>query len=561
MSKQNIIQTSSDKQGSKSLIQKLTKEEKVSYTILLGLIFLVVLIRSKFLLIPFERDEGAYSYYGKLLLQGGIPYKDFYEQKFPGIFYFYAFIVGIFGETVKGMHIGFTILNILTIIFLFFASKRMFSPLAGAITAISYAIVSLTPNLSGFTVQSEHGVAFFTSLGIFFYSFVVKKSDWKYLLLMGIALGCAFMVKTTGIFLVFWGGGVIVTDFLCEKKPKVIKEFFRRTFIYSIGVLLIIGIFFLIVGIKGAYKEMIYWSIEVPKQYVSTIKWEDGKKYLEYTYDTITKEYKLFWVHAFFALIIVFLRGISSRIKFMSVSLLFFSVLTIFPGYYFYGHYWIQILPGLAIGSGITFYIVNEFIKNTMGFKSEKVKYIYISIFIILFLMHLNKLKDYYFNPNYDRILRTVYGNNPFPETAKIADYINANSSAEDNIVAIGSEPQLYFYTKKRCPSRHAYFTALVFGSQHHAQWQREFVKDVEKANPRYVIFYNHPISLMVQPNADKYLFEWFNKFITEGYKVIGIVDMVEGYMLSTYVWHEQLETYKPQGPNIIYIYERIKSK
>lgn len=68
-------------------------ENNICLILLLFIIGMVLIIRTKFSGIPFERDEGAYSYYGKLLLEGKIPYKDFYEQKFPGIFYFFGFIV------------------------------------------------------------------------------------------------------------------------------------------------------------------------------------------------------------------------------------------------------------------------------------------------------------------------------------------------------------------------------------------------------------------------------------------------------------------------------------
>src|SRR5436189_246620 len=75
-----------------------TQEEKVSYAVLGVLILLVLFIRTKFNMIGFERDEGTYGYYGKLLLEGNVPYKDFYEQKFPGIFYFFAMMVALFGD-------------------------------------------------------------------------------------------------------------------------------------------------------------------------------------------------------------------------------------------------------------------------------------------------------------------------------------------------------------------------------------------------------------------------------------------------------------------------------
>jgi hypothetical protein len=549
------VNTMQDKKGARRFLN-LSDEDKVSYLILIALVFVVCIIRSKFFNIPFERDEGAYGYYGKLLLEGGVPYKDFYEQKFPGIFYFYAFMVGVFGDTVKGMHIGFMLLNIATFTLLFFAARRLFSPLAGVITAVTYAIVSMTPNLSGFTVQGEHGVAFFISLGIFCYSFTKNSTHWKNYLFMGLALGGAFMVKTSGVFLVLWGGIAIVIDFFFTNGEKTVKEFFRRTLIYSCGVLAVIGFLFALIAIKGSFSEMIYWSYEIPKRYVSRIKWEDGKKYLEYTYKAITAEYKLFWMHAAFAVIILVVKTIPWRIKLTSLTLIFFSAMTIFPGFYFYGHYWIQILPGLALVSAVTFYAVTELLRNVVGLKSARIPYVYVFVFTAAALIHLNKLKSYYFNPNYDRILRNVYGNNPFPETAKIAEYINANSKPEDNIISIGSEPELYFYTQKKCPSRHAYFSALVDNVKEHREWQREFVADVNKANPRYVIFYNHPISLMVQPETDRYIWEWYDKFI-QGYNMIGCVDMVEGYLTSTYVWKEQLTTYKPQSQNLIYIYER----
>jgi hypothetical protein len=533
-----------------------TREEKISYGILLGVILIVAYIRSNFFNIPFERDEGAYGYYGKLLLEGKTPYIDFYEQKFPGIFYFYAFMVGIFGDTVKGMHIGFMLLNIATILLLFFASKRLFSPFAAAITALTYGIVSMTPYLSGFTIQGEHGVAFFISLGIYLYSYASRSTHWKYYFMMGLALGGAFMVKTSGVFLVLWGGIAIVIDFFLGKGEKTVKEFFRRTLLYSAGVLLVIAVLFVIIAIKGSFNEMLYWSFEIPKRYVGKIKWEDGKKYLDYTYDAITRDYKFFWIHAFFGLAIVFLRNISWRRKLNALALAGFSAMTIFPGYYFYGHYWIQLLPGLSILAGLTFFSLAETLKDRFNIKSPNVQYIYVGLFVVFAFLHLNKQKEYYFNPNYDRILRMVYGNNPFPETAKIAEYIKANSKPEDNIVSIGSEPEIYFYTQKKCPSRHAYFSALVDNVEEHKTWQREFVADVEKAKPRYIVFYNHSISLMVQANTDRYIWEWYDKYI-QNYNIIGVVDMVDGYMSANYVWKEQLNGFKPQGQNVIYVYER----
>ena len=504
-------------------------------------------------MIPFERDEGIYVYYGKLLLEGKIPYKDFYEQKFPGLFYFYGFMVAIFGDTVEGLHKGFMYLNIATIIIIFFASRVLFTPIAGLLSATTFAFVSLTPNLSGFTVQAEHGVAFFISLGLLFYALYNSKKKWFYNFLMGVSFGFAIMTKTSGLFLVLWGGIILIIDFLFTNE-KTVKKIIIQTSIYSSGVLLVILSFFLIIVAKGSFQDMIFWTYEIPKNYVSKIPFDDGVKYFTYTKDAILQNYKFFWYHSLLAIILCLLKTVSWKQKFFGVTLLAFSFFTIVPGFYFYGHYWIQTIPGLSIVAGLTYYTIislaNKFIKF------QNLKYVYLGVFVILTYSHVSALKAYYFKPNYERILRNVYGTNPFPESMEIGNWINANSKPEDNIVLLGSEPQIYFYTKKHSPSRHAYFAAIVDNVPQHKEWQREFVKDVKKAKPRYLIYFNHPISLFVQPNTDKYVFDWANKYVNENYKLVGLCDMIEGQH-ATYLWREQIGNYKPVSQNVIYVYEK----
>ena len=79
---------------------------------------------------------------------------------------------------------------------------------------------------------------------------------------------------------------------------------------------------------------------------------------------------------------------------------------------------------------------------------------------------------------------------------------------------------------------------------------------DVEKAKPKYFIFFNHQISLFVQPNTDQYVFQWANKFIQDNYKLCGLVDMVDGQR-STYIFDESAQRYQPKSQTYIMIFER----
>ena len=56
---------------------------------------------------------------GKLALNGGKPYVDFFEMKPPVMFYSYAFLIGIFGYSATGVHLAATALAALNTFFTF----------------------------------------------------------------------------------------------------------------------------------------------------------------------------------------------------------------------------------------------------------------------------------------------------------------------------------------------------------------------------------------------------------------------------------------------------------
>ena len=41
---------------------------------LVSVLLLIIIIRSNYVNIPFERDEGSYSYAGRIILNGAVPY-------------------------------------------------------------------------------------------------------------------------------------------------------------------------------------------------------------------------------------------------------------------------------------------------------------------------------------------------------------------------------------------------------------------------------------------------------------------------------------------------------
>src|SRR5438309_11353815 len=92
---------------------------------------LVIAIRIRLLAIPLERDEGEYAYAGQLILQGIPPYSLAYNMKLPGTYAAYALIMALFGQTIRGIHLGLLLLNAATILVEFLLARRLFGEYAG----------------------------------------------------------------------------------------------------------------------------------------------------------------------------------------------------------------------------------------------------------------------------------------------------------------------------------------------------------------------------------------------------------------------------------------------
>src|SRR5580658_1150337 len=70
----------------------------------LAIMFVTMVVRVPLLNIPFERDEGEYAYIGWRMGLHEIPYRDWMNQKPPGIFWVYRLALALPMEPVRAVH-------------------------------------------------------------------------------------------------------------------------------------------------------------------------------------------------------------------------------------------------------------------------------------------------------------------------------------------------------------------------------------------------------------------------------------------------------------------------
>jgi hypothetical protein len=508
-------------------------------------------LRSKFFEIPFERDEGAYTYYAQLILDGKNLYTSFDAMKFPGIYYAYALIISLFGNTVSGVHLGLTFINLITIFWIVKVGELLFNKITGLIIGISFVFISLAPGISGFTTQSEHFIAFCFAGGLLYAIKGVRSQKLIFYAISGLLIGFSIMVKQSAVFYILLFGIYILAEHIQNTSLKWQQKIISLS-VYSVAVFVPFIVGCLIVLKQGVWDDFVFWTLEYPKTYASEISLDRGLELLKLTFNRFVVGYEFFWYTPVLGLILsVFSKKFDIKTKIFFWLMAMFGFLTVVPGFRFYGHYWLQLTPVLAILIGLTYYsiitISEHFIKN------NKIVITVLSlIFGMIIYQHTSNHYEYYFKPDYTKVLRQTYGLNPFPEAKIIGDYIRKNTEVGDQILVLGSEPQIYFYTDRRCPSRHAYGAHLVSGHEKHKEWQEELINDVENNKPKYLIFFNHSVSWLYQKDADKKIFDWYNAFSKEHYQIVGLVDIVTPFQ-TNYVWENDLRTYKPQGKDKVF--------
>ena len=93
--------------------------KKRTIIILLLILALQIFLRIPFLGEPLERDEGAYAYIAQRMAVGQVPYRDIYDHKPPAIYFIYAGIFKLFGESAASIRY-FTLFYSLILTFIIF---------------------------------------------------------------------------------------------------------------------------------------------------------------------------------------------------------------------------------------------------------------------------------------------------------------------------------------------------------------------------------------------------------------------------------------------------------
>jgi len=118
-----------------------------------------------------------------------------------------------------------------------------------------------------------------------------------------------------------------------------------------------------------------------------------------------------------------------------------------------------------------------------------------------------------WFSPSAEAASREMYHTTLFNAARKTAEFVRAHAAPGARIAVIGSEPEIYFYAHRRSATGYIYTYPLMERQSLAAKMQKEMSAEIEKANPEYVVWVNHALSWAPNPDSDKGIFDWWQRY------------------------------------------------
>ncbi|NOY52631.1 MAG: hypothetical protein GXP58_03310 [Deltaproteobacteria bacterium] len=530
------------------------KTSRLQILLLLLLLTGIALIRYHLAGLPLERDEGEYAYMGQLILEGIPPYSLVYNMKFPGIYVIYAGIMALFGQTPFGIHIGLLLFNAATLFLLYLLARKLLSPWAGLATAAAFAVLSLSPSVQGMVSHAEQFVLLPTTGGIILLlAGLEQQRSRRLLFLSGLCLGIALMIIQLAVPLLLFGGVWIFLDDLFRGQARI-RETTPKLLLFGAGAVIPYGITCLIFYRLGLFDAFWFWTITYARTYVGQVPLDAAWHLFRGRAVSILHASTGIWLLAALGLIVLFRKKNRSRAPF-AVTFLLFSFFAICPGLYFRPHYFVLMIPAVALCAGSGAEELGRFIERIGGngilagtLAGVVVAGACISPFV--------RQRDLYFRMTPTEVSRAVYSLNPFPESVEIARYIREHSSPDDQIAVLGSEPQICFYSHRHSATGHIYMYPLMENQPFADRMQQDTIREIMKAKPRFLVYVAIPASWLIRPKSSRRIFRWFHNYSDRYYHVDGLVELFPGRP-SIYLWGTAASTVRPASRLWIYLLER----
>jgi Dolichyl-phosphate-mannose-protein mannosyltransferase len=510
-------------------------------------LILIVIVRLRLADLPMERDEGEYAYAGWQILRGKLPYADFYNMKFPGVYYMYAGVFSLAGHSMVAVRVWVLLMNLLSAFFIYkIAEKRLFSTtdkpnneakwLAGGI----YLLLSISFGAQGAISNCEHFVVFFATMGLWLLS-------ERLLFLAGLALGISVLMKQQGLVVGAFAGLTILYELYQDKSRDKIL-IIKRLFSFGFGIALpIVGLFAFVLK-NNIFDEFYFYTFEYARAYSAIMK--PTLKEI-HTFTNVFIDNPILWL-IFFIGIFKIGKDIFTKKSLYTegggfLLLWALSFVSVSAGWYFRPHYWQLMFPAVALVVAYTLTKQSWQIFNYALTKNRVLSFIFIS--------SLLAQPCYFFFYPHEHIIRKMYAYDYFTDIRRFSEFLQQHIPENERIGQYSCEPQVWFYSNREGASGFMYGYPLTENQPYADTMTNTFIRETETTNPEWLLYSN------ISKGEDnkktiQLIDDWFDNY-AKNYQVKGVLyHKSKGFA----EWEWQISAVDTSRKPLMIVYQRKKS-
>jgi 4-amino-4-deoxy-L-arabinose transferase-like glycosyltransferase len=526
----------------------------IACAVLVIVVATTAIVRFRLRDMPLERDEGEYAYIGQLMLERVAPYRLAYSMKLPGIYAAYAAIIAVFGQTPRGVHEGLLLVNLATVWLIGLLGLRLFGRLAGLTAAAAYALLSLSPSVLGFAGHATHFVVLPAVAALLVLLKLRDEQKTRLLVFCGLLLGTAFLMKQPGILFAAFAFVYLSYEIIRQNKglshARLGREVSRSLLILAAAFLVPFLLACVLLWHAGVFGRFWFWTFTYASRYAAIVSLSSGLTYLWSAAPTVVGPNLFLFALAAAGLSAFWWDKEIRRHAIFAALFLLCSFLAVCPGLYFRQHYFILMLPGLAllIGAAVG--------SGTDRLPGGWPKLVPPLVFLAACSFAVVKQKSFLFDMDPVTACRSVYGINPFPEALNIADFLRSHSTSENRIAILGSEPEILFYSRRQSATGYIYTYGLMEEQPFASHMQHEMAAEISSAGPAFIVFVAVPTSWLPQPHSDPYIFSWSKQYVHDHYELVGIADI---QTRTQYRWGQEARNYQRHSPWAVEVYQKAR--
>jgi len=369
----------------------------------------------------------------------------------------------------------------------------------------------------------------------------------------GSLLGMSVLMKQhAALFVAFALAIVLWRDLRVERVPFVAA--LRRAAALAAGAAAPFALLCAALAAQGVLGRFWFWTVHYARDYVSEVPLSGALPALVAGVRTITLAAWPLWLVAVLGLACLWLAPWRRGTRVFVVGFLVTSFLTTCPGFYFRDHYFIAMLPAVALLAGVA---IASLARLAAHLVRERVATALAAlVWLAALLAWAIPERGYLFAMSPDDVSRARYGRNLFAEAPAIGRYVREHTAATDRIAVIGSEPEIYFYAGRRSATGYIYTYPLMEQQPLAAHMQDEMIREIEGAHPAMIVFVASRTSWAPSPGADRHVLVWADRYLHRCYDVVGIAERLPDGSTAMR-WGADAVAYRPRTENVVYTLTR----